>query len=71
MEDILQLIINNGMGIAVAAYFLMKDWKQSEKRIEADEARAQSDAAQTEVLRELTQTVTSLKEIVVKLKEEN
>jgi len=59
--DVVQVIINNGMGIGVAIYFLIKDWKQSEQRIEADKARAEADAAQTEVMRQLCNTIEELR----------
>lgn len=62
--DIIQVIINNGMGLGVAVYFLVKDWKQSEQRIDADKARAEADAAQTEVMRQLCETINSLKDAV-------
>lgn len=64
IADIMQIIINNGMGLGVAVYFLVKDWKQSEQRIEADKARAEADAAQTEVMRQLCETINSLKDTV-------
>ena len=67
--DIIQVIISNGMGIGVAIYFLFKDWKQSEQRIEADKARAQADAAQTEVMRQLCDTVDALKDTVERMVE--
>ena len=67
--DIIQVIISNGMGIGVAIYFLFKDWKQSEQRIEADKARAQADAAQTEVMRQLCDTINALKDTVEKMGE--
>jgi hypothetical protein len=67
IADVLQVIINNGMGIGVAVYFMWKDWKQSEKRIAADEARAKSDVAQTEVLRQLCETVNALKTTVERM----
>lgn len=65
--DIIQVIISNGMGIGVAIYFLVKDWKQSEQRIEADNARAKADAAQTEVMRQLCDTINALKETVERM----
>ena len=65
--DIIQVIISNGMGIGVAIYFLFKDWKQSEQRIEADNARAKADAAQTEVMRQLCDTINALKETVERM----
>ena len=64
IADIMQIIINNGMGLGVAVYFLVKDWKQSEQRIDADKARAEADAAQTEVMRQLCETINSLKDAV-------
>ena len=67
--DIIQVIISNGMGIGVAIYFLFKDWKQSEQRIEADKARAQADAAQTEVMRQLCDTINALKATVERMGE--
>ena len=67
--DIIQVIISNGMGIGVAIYFLFKDWKQSEQRIEADKARAEADAAQTEVMRQLCDTINALKETVERMGE--
>ena len=67
--DIIQVIISNGMGIGVAIYFLFKDWKQSEQRIEADNARAKADAAQTEVMRQLCETINALKETVERMAE--
>lgn len=65
--DIIQVIISNGMGIGVAIYFLFKDWKQSEQRIEADNARAKADAAQTEVMRQLCDTINALKDAVERM----
>lgn len=65
--ELLQLIISNGMGIGVAIYFLFKDWKQSEQRIEADKVRAEADAAQTEVMRQLCETINALKNTVERL----
>ena len=67
--ELLQLIISNGMGVGVAIYFLFKDWKQSEQRIEADKARAQADAAQTEVMRQLCETINALKDTVERIGE--
>ena len=67
--ELLQLIISNGMGIGVAIYFLFKDWKQSEQRIEADNARAKADAAQTEVMRQLCETINALKDTVERMGE--
>ena len=67
--DIVQVIISNGMGIGVAIYFLFKDLKQSEQRIEADKARAQADAAQTEVMRQLCDTINALKDTVERMGE--
>mgnify|MGYP003449122435 FL=1 len=67
--ELLQLIISNGMGVGVATYFLYKDWKQSEQRIEADKARAEADAAQTEVMRQLCDTINALKETVERMGE--
>lgn len=29
IQDIIQLIVNNGMGAVLMAYFLYKDWKQT------------------------------------------
>ena len=66
-NDIWQLIISNGMGVGVAVYFLFRDWKQSEQRIEADKARAQADAAQTEVMRQLCETINALKDTVERM----
>ena len=66
-NDIWQLIVSNGMGIGVAVYFLFKDWKQSEQRIEADKARAQADAAQTEVMRQLCDTINALKDTIERM----
>ena len=65
--DVIQLIISNGMGIGVAIYFLFKDWKQSEQRIEADNARAKADAAQTEVMRQLCDTINALKDTIERM----
>ena len=65
--DVIQVIISNGMGIGVAIYFLFKDWKQSEQRIEADKARAEADAAQTEVMRQLCETINALKDTVERM----
>ena len=65
--DIIQVIISNGMGIGVAIYFLFKDWKQSEQRIEADKTRAEADAAQTEVMRQLCETINALKDTVERM----
>lgn len=65
--ELLQLIISNGMGIGVAIYFLFKDWKQSEQRIEADKARAEADASQTEVMRQLCETINALKDTVERI----
>ena len=67
--ELLQLIISNGMGVGVAIYFLFKDWKQTEQRIEADKARAQADAAQTEVMRQLCDTINALKDTVERMGE--
>lgn len=64
IQEIIQLIVNNGLGIGVAAYFLWKDYKQSQQRIEADKARAEADAAQNEVLRQLSATVDSLRQAI-------
>lgn len=67
IADIIQVIINNGMGLGVAIYFLVKDWKQSEQRIEADKARAEADASQTEVMRQLCETINALKDTVERM----
>ena len=66
VQDIIQLIINNGLAVGVAVYFLMKDWKQSSERIDADKKLSESIGIQAEVLRQLNDTVQSLKEIINK-----
>lgn len=67
IAEVFQVIINNGMGLGVAVYFLFKDWKQSEQRIEADKKRAEADAAQTEVMRQLCNTIEELRLTVEKI----
>ena len=67
IAEVFQVIINNGMGLGVAIYFLFKDWKQSEQRIEADKKRAEADAAQTEVMRQLCNTNEELRLTVEKI----
>lgn len=66
VQDIIQLIINNGLAVGVAVYFLMKDWKQSSERIDADKKLSESIGIQAEVLRQLNETVQSLKDIINK-----
>lgn len=65
--EFVQMFMNNAVGIAVAAYFLYKDWKQSEQRIQADLARASADTKQSELIRQLCETVNALKETVERL----
>lgn len=65
--DIVQVVLSNGMGIGIGIYYLLKDWKQSEQRIEADKARAEADAAQTEVMRQLCETINALKDTVERM----
>lgn len=31
MQDIATMILNDGMAVAIVAYFLIKDWKLTEK----------------------------------------
>ena len=66
VQDIIQLIINNGLAVGVAVYFLMKDWKQSSERIDADKKLSESIGIQAEVLRQLNDTVQALKDIINK-----
>ena len=66
VQDIIQLIINNGLAVGVAVYFLMKDWKQSSERIDADNKLSESIGIQAEVLRQLNDTVQSLKDVINK-----
>lgn len=66
VQDIIQLIINNGLAVGVAVYFLMKDWKQSSERIDADKKLSESIGIQAEVLRQLNDTVQSLKDLINK-----
>ena len=66
VQDIVQLIINNGLAVGVAVYFLMKDWKQSSERIDADKKLSESIGIQAEVLRQLNDTVQSLKDLINK-----
>ena len=66
VQDIIQLIINNGLAVGVAVYFLMKDWKQSSERIAADKKLSESIGIQAEVLRQLNDTVQSLKDVINK-----
>ena len=66
VQDIIQLIINNGLAVGVAVYFLMKDWKQSSERIDADKKLSESIGIQSEVLRQLNDTVQSLKDVINK-----
>ena len=68
VQDIIQLIINNGLAVGVAVYFLMKDWKQSSERIDADKKLSESIGIQAEVLRQLNDTVQSLKILKMELK---
>ena len=66
VQDIIQLIINNGLAVGVAVYFLMKDWKQSSERIDADKKLSERIGIQAEVLRQLNDTVQALKDIINK-----
>ena len=66
VQDVIQLIINNGLAVGVAVYFLMKDWKQSSERIDADKKLSESIGIQAEVLRQLNDTVQALKDIINK-----
>ena len=66
VQDIIQLIINNGLAVGVAVYFLMKDWKQSSERLDADKKLSESIGIQAEVLRQLNDTVQSLKDVINK-----
>ena len=66
VQDIIQLIINNGLAVGVAVYFLMKDWKQSSERIDADKKLSESIGIQAEVLRQLNDTVQALKDVINK-----
>ena len=66
VQDIIQLIINNGLAVGVAVYFLMKDWKQSSERIDADKKLSESIGIQAEVLRQLNDAVQSLKDVINK-----
>ena len=66
VQDIIQLIINNGLAVGGAVYFLMKDWKQSSERIDADKKLSESIGIQAEVLRQLNDTVQSLKDVINK-----
>ena len=66
VQDVIQLIINNGLAVGVAVYFLMKDWKQSSERIDADKKLSESIGIQAEVLRQLNDTVQSLKDVINK-----
>ena len=66
VQAIIQLIINNGLAVGVAVYFLMKDWKQSSERIDADKKLSESIGIQAEVLRQLNDTVQSLKDVINK-----
>ena len=66
VQDIIQLIINNGLAVGVAVYFLMRDWKQSSERIDADKKLSESIGIQAEVLRQLNDTVQSLKDVINK-----
>ena len=66
VQNIIQLIINNGVAVGVAVYFLMKDWKQSSERIDADKKLSESIGIQAEVLRQLNDTVQSLKDVINK-----
>ena len=66
VQDIIQLIINNGLAVGVAVYFLMKDWRQSSERIDADKKLSESIGIQAEVLRQLNDTVQSLKDVINK-----
>ena len=66
VQDIIQLIINTGLAVGVAVYFLMKDWKQSSERIDEDKKLSESIGIQAEVLRQLNDTVQALKDIINK-----
>ena len=66
VQDIIQLIINNGLAVGVAVYFLMKDWKQSSERIDADKKLSESIGIQAEVLRQRNDTVKSLTDVINK-----
>lgn len=64
ITEIIQVIINNGLAIGVCVYFLLKDWKQSADRIDADKQLAESVSKQAEVLRQLNETVNALKDVI-------
>lgn len=70
LNELIQVIVNNGLALGVAVYFLFKDWKQSSERINADKLLSESLVKQSEVLRQLNDTVSSLKDVIIKNKED-
>lgn len=70
LNELIQVIVNNGLALGVAVYFLIKDWKQSAERIDADKLLSESLVKQSEVLRQLNDTVSSLKDVIMKSKED-
>lgn len=70
LNELIQVIVNNGLALGVAVYFLVKDWKQSTERIDADKLLSESLVKQSEVLRQLNDTVSSLKDVIMKSKED-
>lgn len=76
MQTFLEILAGNGLGVAIAAYFMYKDNRESKMReeqekvrLEQEKARIDADASQTEVLRELTTTINSLKDLVIAMSE--
>ena len=35
MQDIMNMIVNNGVAVVIVAYFIYKDFKQSQEQINA------------------------------------
>ena len=68
MDALIQNLVNSGVAIVVVAYFLYKDMKDSESRLEVEKARVAAETAQTEVMRQLSDTVKSLQTIIIGVK---
>ena len=62
MNDIVNLIVSNGLAVVIIAYFIFKDYKQSGQMLEAMQSTNEQMAVTAAVMSEIKEIMQVLKE---------
>ena len=62
MQDIMNMIVNNGVAVVIVAYFIYKDFKQSQEQIYATKEQTASNQKLIDKIEQLLERLGGMKD---------